>query len=274
MKIGLALAGGGARGAYQIGVWKALKEAGLDQKVKIVSGASVGSINAVLFSMGDYELAEEIWMNLDKDTLFHINSDTVKRLFKERWKFFTKGVFDTSTFESMMDDVLEEELKPKIDVYIATTAIGGMNKKFFRVLKANYKFHFSKQRENLVYHKANNLERSKLKKLILASCAIPVVFRPIVIDNETYYDGGILSNMPIIPLKDCDCEKIIVVDLFRHNFHRYTEHKDERIKIIHPKRSLGGILDFNPKKIQRRFELGYQDGLTFIEENQEFLKEM
>lgn len=275
MKLGLALAGGGARGAYQIGVWKAFKEAGLTKHIQVVSGASVGSINAVLFSLGDYTFAEDLWMSLDKDTLFHgDNVETIKRLFKEGWKFFTKGIYDTSTFEEMMDEVLEEELKPICDVYIATTAIGGMNKKFLRVLKANIKYHFKKERDNLIYHKANNLSKAKLKKLILASCAIPIVFRPVNIDGETYYDGGILSNMPINPLSQSDLDHIIVVDLFRHNFHKRTEQKDQRIKIIYPKRSLGGILDFNPKKIQRRFDLGYQDGLQFLQENKDLFKEI
>lgn len=274
MKVGLALAGGGARGAYQIGVWKAFKEAGLSKHISVVSGASVGSINAVLFSLGNYDLAEELWMSLDKDTLFQTNKDTIKRLFTEGWQFFTKGVYDTTTFEQMMDDVLDEDMKPVIDVYIATTAIGGMNKKFLRVVKANIKYHLKKEKDNLIYHKANTLSKQKLKKLVLASCAIPIVFRPVTLDGETYYDGGILSNMPINPLSKCDCDHIIVVDLFRHNFHKRTEQKDNRIKIIYPKRSLGGILDFNPKKIKRRFDLGYQDGITFLKENSYLLKEI
>ena len=47
-KIGIALSGGGARGAYQIGVWKALKEHGIDTKISAYAGASVGSLNAFL----------------------------------------------------------------------------------------------------------------------------------------------------------------------------------------------------------------------------------
>ncbi len=273
MKIGLGLAGGGARGAYQIGVWKALKEHGIDVFIETVSGASVGSINAILFAMGDYEKAEQLWLDLEKDTLFHVDKDTFKRLFTEKWSFFTKGIYNTSTFEKMMDAAIEMDKINSKKVYIATTRIGGMKKKFFRVLKANYKYHFSKKRDNLQFHTLDDLSKQQIKKLVLASCAIPVVFRPITIGEETYYDGGILSNMPIIPLQESDCDKIIIIDLFRHNFHKKTEKNDNRIKIIYPKKSLGGILDFKPKKVRRRFELGYQDGIEFIKSNQEFLKE-
>ena len=72
-KIGLALAGGGARGAYQIGAWKAFKEMGLDTKISAYSGASVGSLNAALFAMDDYDAAYNIWMKLNRDSLFNID---------------------------------------------------------------------------------------------------------------------------------------------------------------------------------------------------------
>ena len=272
MKIGLGLAGGGARGAYQVGVWKALKEHDIDQYIDAVSGASVGSINALLFSMGEYDKAEELWMTLEKDTLFHLDKDTFKRLFKEKWSFFTKGIYNTSIFERMMDDAIDMDKIANKRVYIATTSIGGSKKKFFRVLKANYKYHFKKTKDNLKFHTIEHLNKQQIKKLVLASCAIPVVFKPITIGEETYYDGGILSNMPIMPLQDCDCDRIIIIDLFRHNFHRRTEKNDKRIKIIYPKKNLGGILDFKPNKIKRRFELGYKDGLEFIENNKDFLR--
>ena len=53
MKIGLVLAGGGARGAYQIGIWKALRELNIDKHISVVSGTSIGALNAILFMQGD-----------------------------------------------------------------------------------------------------------------------------------------------------------------------------------------------------------------------------
>ena len=47
-KIGLVFDGGGAKGAYQIGVWRALREAGLEQYVTDVAGTSVGGLGAFL----------------------------------------------------------------------------------------------------------------------------------------------------------------------------------------------------------------------------------
>ena len=62
--IGLVLAGGGGKGAYQIGVWKYLHECGLDQYVCAVSGTSVGALNAALFASGNYQRAEDLWLNI------------------------------------------------------------------------------------------------------------------------------------------------------------------------------------------------------------------
>ena len=62
--IGLVLAGGGGKGAYQIGVWKYLHECGLDRYVRAVSGTSVGSLNAALFASGDFQRAEDLWLNI------------------------------------------------------------------------------------------------------------------------------------------------------------------------------------------------------------------
>ncbi|PKN80690.1 MAG: hypothetical protein CVU48_01165 [Candidatus Cloacimonetes bacterium HGW-Cloacimonetes-1] len=50
MKLGLVLSGGGAKGAYQLGVWKALEENGLAKHVVAVSGSSVGALNAIMFA--------------------------------------------------------------------------------------------------------------------------------------------------------------------------------------------------------------------------------
>ncbi|MBQ3955018.1 MAG: patatin-like phospholipase family protein, partial [Clostridia bacterium] len=58
----LALEGGGAKGAYQIGVWRALRQAGI--RIAAVAGSSVGSLNGAMIAMGNLEKAEELWKNI------------------------------------------------------------------------------------------------------------------------------------------------------------------------------------------------------------------
>ena len=69
----IALEGGGARGAYQIGAWKALREAGI--KFNAVSGTSVGALNAALMCMDDYERAVRLWSDIRLRDIINMNED-------------------------------------------------------------------------------------------------------------------------------------------------------------------------------------------------------
>ena len=63
-EIGLVLSGGGGKGAYEVGVWKALCEYGIAQKVTVISGTSVGGLNAALFACVKADKAEKIWVDI------------------------------------------------------------------------------------------------------------------------------------------------------------------------------------------------------------------
>ena len=55
MKIGLVLSGGGGKGAYELGVWRALKELGISKYISVFSGTSIGAFNSILFAMDDID---------------------------------------------------------------------------------------------------------------------------------------------------------------------------------------------------------------------------
>ena len=62
-KLGLVLAGGGAKGSYQVGAYQALLELGL--RPDIITGASVGSLNGAMFTMGKLDEAVELWTSME-----------------------------------------------------------------------------------------------------------------------------------------------------------------------------------------------------------------
>ena len=70
-KKAVGLGGGGSRGSYQIGVWKALRELGFDYE--IVTGTSVGALNGALMVQKDYELAETMWQKLKTQDVMDID---------------------------------------------------------------------------------------------------------------------------------------------------------------------------------------------------------
>lgn len=264
-KLGLALAGGGARGAYQIGAWKALREYGIDQHIEVFSGTSVGSLNAVLFAMGDYEKAEALWTSLDRDSLFQVEENLAKRFFKEKLDFFSKGVFHTEKLEGMIRDTVEfSQLKDK-EVYVTATHLGDENGSFFDLVKTNFK-HFFQKDQQVAYLDLRDQDDEEIIQTLLASCAIPVAFRPVQVGHETYYDGGVLDNTPFQPLIDAGCDTILIIDLYTFSPMRLKKVEGAKAYTIFPKKGLRGILDFSKQHIHRRMELGYEDTKKLLEE--------
>ena len=91
--IGLVFAGGGGKGAYEIGVWKYLHEIGLDQYIRVVSGTSVGALNAALVVGSSYEVAEKLWMNIREDKILTPKEITAEDIL--RW-LISNGLERTS----------------------------------------------------------------------------------------------------------------------------------------------------------------------------------
>lgn len=75
---GLVLGGGGARGAYQIGVWKALLEK--DIQFEVITGTSVGGLNGALIAQGDYNQALALWEEIETDKVLDITFKEVEVL--------------------------------------------------------------------------------------------------------------------------------------------------------------------------------------------------
>ena len=78
-KIGLVLSGGGAKGAYEVGVYKALSAMGADEYINIIAGTSVGALNAVLFESKGAEYSENMWRSLKISDMFHLDRQRITK---------------------------------------------------------------------------------------------------------------------------------------------------------------------------------------------------
>ncbi|MDE5835270.1 MAG: patatin-like phospholipase family protein, partial [Ruminococcus sp.] len=78
-KIGLVLSGGGAKGAYEIGVYKALSEIRADYYIDSIAGTSVGALNAVLMESCGAEYSEQIWRNLKITDMLNPNINNLTK---------------------------------------------------------------------------------------------------------------------------------------------------------------------------------------------------
>ena len=105
----LVLAGGGARGSYQVGVWKALME--LDWHPQIITGTSVGSLNGAMFVLDLYEVARDMWLTIRSKDVMELpeeNAD-LSALHSFLRSVVKAGGMDVSPLEEIVERVLDED---------------------------------------------------------------------------------------------------------------------------------------------------------------------
>ncbi len=258
MKRGIALGGGGARGAYEMGALKALKEMGYLDNVDLISGVSVGSLNASMVAMDKFKEGEEIWLSNHSETLFSHPPSIIKSVMDKKLTLLDKGMYETEALESLMDEMFDYDLLRKSNVLVGIAYVGDEKTGFFELIKANIKYLFE-HKNWMHYVNLKDLSDTEIKNTILASCAIPLMFKPIIIDGKKYYDGGMYERLPIRPLIEAGCDEIIAIDLFRLSLKRKKSIDGSKLIHIYPSTNLGGIMDFSKNKNLTRFEAGYLD---------------
>ncbi|WFR57988.1 patatin-like phospholipase family protein [Anaerocolumna sp. AGMB13025] len=253
---GVVLEGGGAKGAYQIGVWKAFLECGL--KIKGVSGVSVGALNGALICMDDYEEAESLWKRLTYSSVMNVNDEqmdklmkrdlkaiNLKELTKDTGKILSEGGIDINPLKKLIEEWVDEEKirKSQIEFVFGT-------------------FLVSKLKE--VEITAWEAESTNLKDYLLASAALPA-FRNEKLHGMKYLDGGMFNNVPVDMLINRGYKDIIVIRIYGIGLEKPVKiPKDVNIIEIAPRINLGGILEFNPDKIKRNIEVGYYDAMRCL----------
>ena len=102
----LVLGGGGSRGAYEAGVWQALSELGID--IDIVTGCSVGAINAAMVVQGDLELTAKLWREMETHMVFDVPEGS-QPLEYAREIVFNHGA-GTSGLKKLLEEYIDEDL--------------------------------------------------------------------------------------------------------------------------------------------------------------------
>ena len=201
--IGLVLSGGGAKGAFQAGVWKAMCELGLAERVRVISGTSVGAINGSAFAaIKDAEDVCSFWRdhveevatpNLRNLSLDSLRQAAVNVLAGKAFPFH--GLLDRVALEKLIRKVLPKRWPEGSPAVIVSSLrfSGGMMDEFN---KSSYEL------RRFWIDGENDPER-RLAKLI-ASAAIPWGFDPVEIDGKRYVDGGWDDkggeNVPVSPI--------------------------------------------------------------------------
>ena len=232
-KIGLVLAGGGGKGSYELGVWKYLSEIGLIKKISVISGTSVGALNAVLLTMCDLDTAKKIWSTELEDKILDFKSPTRRN----------GAIFSREGLLKIIDDYVDLDRLPSLKKKLYATCLNTDTKK----------------PESFCL---NNYDEETVKQILCATSAIPLVFQGEKIFGNNYIDGGWGDEVPIKPLLDEGCTDAIVVNLKR-SYHVDYSGLGINTVVIHPTVDLGdnwlGVLDFSSKGVERRMKWGYDD---------------
>lgn len=257
--IGLVFAGGGGKGAYQIGVWKALVEMDVAQNITAVSGTSVGALNAALFAHGNYEVAEEIYRNIKHSQILTLTKTDLIRISTE---LLLKQNSRTTIFGDKNSSIFSREgMIEIINEYI------NLNKLSCSAIKCIATCHdVFKARPK--YFNLNGQNETKITNILLASSALPVIFEPVQIDGVTYYDGGMSDNVPVLPIYELGYKTIIVVHLDRGSYIDKRLFPGTTLIQIVPKESQGdfitGTLDFSKEGAIARMVQGYENTIEIF----------
>lgn len=241
--IGLVLSGGGGKGAYQVGVLKALAENGLLDDVTAVSGASIGAVNAMLYAMEDIELMYKAWEEIEMETIFDVNLEMLSQ---------NRYYFSRDEMLSMISKYIDFE-KIKSGKYTIYNSIA--------------KIVPGQEAMEVEYRRLQDYDEETIKKILLASTALPIIYEAVEIDGNYYRDGGICDNTPIQPLYDAGIRQFIVIGLSRGTYD-FSKWPDADFILINPSQDIGssilGTINFTDYAIEYREMLGYKDGLRSI----------
>ena len=247
MKRAIALGAGGARGAYQIGAWKALRELGVDYD--IVVGSSIGSVNGVAMVQDDYDLALDLWKNISVDKIFAGDVDldfepqdiigSTEKLVSLLIKILINKGLDISPFLDLLNDIVDED----------------------KVRASAREFGIVALRVPLI--KGMEITKEKMKvgymaKYILASSSAFPVFPVCEVDGNKYIDGGYYDSLPINFARNLGAEEVVAIDVSLSTTHE-EELSSNDVIYIKSAWSLGPFLDFDNESIMRNMDLGYND---------------
>ena len=233
-KYALVLGGGGARGAYEVGVWQALRE--LEIPIHIVTGSSVGALNGCLIAQDRFDDAVKIWEEMETHMVFDVGD-------KERLKFAT----GTSGLEEVIRTYGDEEAIRNSDVAFGLVTV---------------------QLPDITPHElfVEDIPEGKLHDLIRASASFFPALATTDIDGTKFVDGGYHDVMPINLAMQKNPDHIIAVYLDGAGVlrKRDIEKAKEEVKSFHLIQCewpLGKVLNFDIDNSKRIMQLGYLDAM-------------
>lgn len=184
-KVGFCLAGAGSRGIWQAGALKALEEKGI--KPDCVFGSSSGTLNSLIYSMGDMKKLEDMWMNIRTDKVYK------KSLCTKLDALTSKAcLYDSSPLLQLIKDSIDVNVLRKIShkLFIGTTDLTNFTSLTFEI---------------------SELEDDEIPIYAFASASPPVFFPPVKFRNLNLTDSGVAQNYHLLNAIQQNCDTVILI---------------------------------------------------------------
>ena len=250
----IALEGGGAKGAYEVGVWQALEDAGI--KYNAVSGTSVGALNGAMMVMRDMEGAVRAWKDIRLSDVIDLEGDQEENLHKvlngevdlhdiqelipQALDIIRNRGLDVAPLRAWVHEVADEKKIKASDVEFFVSTVSLTDKKGLEV-------------------KVNDLPEDEICDMLLASAYHPS-FRLEKLGGKYYADGGFVDTLPLHVLVENGYKDIIAVRIPGHGIERrFRIPEDVNITLISTNSDLGGVLNFDAEQSRRNMLIGYLD---------------
>jgi NTE family protein len=292
-KVGLVLSGGGAKGAYQVGVLKYMAETGM--VINAISGASIGALNgAVIASAGNIQEASEhlniLWQTLANESPLKIDklavasylgyfcimgSQRLSPVLAVAGSVLTQnrlnsGLLDDSPVRKLIDAYTSpEKLAKGLPLYVSIFESAECTQTVIKTAIGVLGIIDTQPSE---FRHVQSFPAEKQRDVILASAAIPLLFASQEIDGKQYADGAIggwqksQGNTPITPLiTQAGCSHIIVTHLTDGSLWNRYDFPDTTILEVRPKNPIAqesmirDLLNFKADKIDYWIAQGYED---------------
>jgi len=245
----LVLGGGGAKGVYHIGVWKALRELGIE--VDAFVGTSIGAIIAALLAGGAEAELEEIGVRMSLERIIALPEGAGQEapkgpfdLLRSREfikRILARGGADTTPLRALLERLVNER----------AVRAGGRDLGIVTLNVSDWK-----PLEIFI----EEIGEGRLVDYLMASAAFPGFVQPLI-EGKRFVDGGLHDNVPLDTARSRGYRRIIVSDISGAGRSRRPEL--EGCQIVYLKNSVerGGTFDFDPPFLASFQELGRLDTL-------------
>lgn len=251
---GVVLGGGGAKGCYEIGVWQALLE--LQVPICAVVGTSVGALNGAVMVQGDFDIAYQLWTNIDMQNVINLEKTIImekkqinlKELIATARKLIENRGLDITPLRETLLQYIDEDKIINSDVDFGLVTFSLTDFKPVTVFK-------------------DEIPKGLLIDYLLASSCLPG-FQPLEINSKRFIDGGLYDNIPVSLMLKKNIKDIIVVDVSGIGRVRKVNLKGFNVIYIKNSDPLCKTLQFEAESAKKGITMGYLDTLRAFEKLQ------